>query len=149
MSKIATITQLSPLYSSVEQIQVSGSRCFNGSLWREAILFFLNGIWSGDDFINSRPKIYINNTTMKLGSNMGPNPYPRYYADIQDNGKRPQVKDSEIFVVHQPTQAEVENGLIKFVKNNQIRMLVIMFPESGPLFFTKGHKRSELYITAE
>ena len=127
----------------VASIQVAGGQVFKGSHWREAILFFLNGIWSDDAEVTHRPKISFNNTVLRRDGER----YIGYYSLDPDSGERPHVADKDILVIPESTQAEIENGLIRFVKNNQIRQLGICFEGKGVIVLTKGQKhRGALFV---
>jgi hypothetical protein len=130
------------LGNRVESIQVAGGEVFEGSRWREAILFYLNGIWSNDVAVTHRPKINFNKTVLRRDGER----YIGYYSLDPDSGDRPPVADKDVFVIPEPTRAEIENGMIRFVKNNQIRQLGICFEGKGAIVLTKGHKRSELFV---
>lgn len=43
----------------VGEIQVSGAKCFEGWNWREAILYYLNGMDSDKEAVTYRPKIHF------------------------------------------------------------------------------------------
>jgi hypothetical protein len=132
---------------AVERIQIAGGDVFYGDRWRDAILAYLNGIWAGDVAVTHRPKISFNNTVLRVGRD---GKYVGYFVCEPDSGDRPFVADKDVLVVPDPTEAEVENALIRFVKNNQIRQLGIVFSTDqelrGNLVLTKGRKRSELFV---
>ncbi len=131
----------------VRSIQIAGSRTFLGHLWRDAITIYLNGIWQGNEEISHRPKIVLNGIGLRLHGET----YVGYLSSSEYlPTERPRVADKDLLVIPQPTQAEVENGLIRFVRNSQIRQLGICFPDSGGVIaFTKGLKPGNLFITAE
>ena len=138
-----TKTTTGTLGHAVESIQIAGDTVFEGSRWREAILAFLNGIWADDVAVTHRPKISLNNTVLRIGRG---EKYVGYFVYAPDFGGRPTVADKDLLVVPDPTRAEVENGLIRFVRNGQIRQLGICFPGKGNIVLTKGRKRSELFV---
>jgi len=135
--------------SLVSDIQVSGNTAYEGSQWREAILAYLGGVWSGDVSVTNRQKLNFNNTTIRLG---GDGKYYAYFVLEPDFGSIHVEfsKPAELLVVMDATENDVESGLIRFVRNNKIRQLALMFkgvsPE-GMILLTKGQKRSELHIT--
>jgi hypothetical protein len=129
----------------VTEIQVAGRVFFEGNRWREAVLAYLNGIWADDSGVTYRPKIMLNNTVLRIHGEE----YVGYYSSDPEKGDRPRVADKDVLVIPNPTQAEVENGLIRFVKNNQIRQLGICFPGKGQIVLTKGNKRSQLFVVTE
>ena len=140
MTQTATLTEC-----RVDSIQIAGGEMFDGSRWREAIIAYLYGIWAGNEVVTHRPKINFDYTTLRLDREK----YVGYYSVFANASNRPRVADKDVLVVPD-TQAEVENGLIRFVKNNQIRQLAIVFSGKGALVLTKGgRKRSELFLTTE
>jgi hypothetical protein len=129
----------------VKSIQIAGgNNVFEGNRWREAILFYLNGVWANDTAVMYRPKISFADTTLRLEGDH----YYAYAVNGCNLGDRPYVADEDMLIVLDPTQGEVESGLIRFVKNSQVRQLAVVFPEKGHLVLTKGLKRSELFVTA-
>jgi hypothetical protein len=145
-----TATSSTATGSRVEVVQIArGGYSIKGSRWREAILAYLNGIWANDVVVyvvaRGHPRISFNSITLRLYGGK----YIGYYLFTETSGVRPDMAYEDVFVVPDPTQAEVENGLIRFVKNNQIRQLAIVFPGKGNLILTKGRKRSELFVTTE
>src|ERR1700685_4151166 len=52
-------------------IQVSGLRCFPESNWREAILYYLFGIWGNQGSVTYRPKIAFRSCTLRLDLEIG------------------------------------------------------------------------------
>lgn len=147
MSTVATATS-----SLVLDLQVSGNHSYNGNQWREAILAYLGGVWSGDESVTSRQKLCFNNTVIRLGRE------GKYYAyfvnepDGADGGPigLPMVRPSDLLVVMHTTENDVESALIRFVRNNKIRKLALMFDNGvsseGMILLAKGQKRGELHI---
>lgn len=133
-------TSLLVQHASGNDIQVSGlvSQEFPESRWREAILFYLFGIWSSRQSVTYRPKISFGDITLRLDQLGG-----EYYAygvagDIHDV---PSVsEDARLGCGGQ--QAEVELALVRFVKNERIRMLTLKL-DSGLLCFWKKQRRGE------
>jgi hypothetical protein len=122
------------------EIQVSGGKLFDTNHWREAVLYFLFGVWGDEEPVMYRPKIGLPpNLTLRLATN-----HDAYYA-YGDGGdaKPPEFWDEQKLVVGSG-QLEVENGLVRFVKNNRIEMLQIDFPEGTTLCLWKGQRRGEL-----
>ena len=144
MSTVATSTS-----NLVLGLQVSGNQSYKGSQWREAILVYLGGVWSGDKSVTSRQKLNFNNTTIRLGNN---GKYYTYFVCEPDEAPFPPMpkNDTELVTVMDPTQEAVEAGLIRLVRNDQIRQLVLMFDNGvssqGMVLLTKGQKRSELHV---
>ncbi len=136
-----TMSRVIPAF--VQEIQVAGHRCFEGKRWREAILYYLNGIWSDDLFIAGRPKLAIDGITLSLVSG-------KY--SIYDNGCTPIMSLEEIdfggcIPLPEPDQDAVEIALVRFVKDNHARNLAIIFRE-GVLFLSKGRNRGNLIVAA-
>jgi hypothetical protein len=124
-------------------IQVSGRTDFPESRWREAILFYLFGVWGNRDNVTYRPKIHFGDITLRLNRQSG-----EYYAygHAEAPEPSPSLRDSdELVSVSSGKQEEVEVALIRFVKNNRIKQLHLHFPElrGGFLVLWKKDKRSE------
>ena len=125
-------------------IQVSGLEGFPESRWREAILFYLFGIWSGRESVTYRPKLCFGDITLRLDRQNG-----EYYAyghaevpqDVPPLGPDDLVETSG-------RQAAVEVALIRFVKDNRIKQLRlgVMTDQKvhcAQLVFWKKARRSE------
>lgn len=142
---IATTTMSAPVTS----IRILENRNFIGSDWREAILTFLNGVWSDHIVINHPAEICFNNIRLQLGQN---NEYYVYFLVERDgtnfNATAPYNRDA-MYIVSYPSANDVEAGLIRFVRNNKIRQLVIGFPGVGRVTLTKDQKRGSLFVSAE
>ncbi|QQG46101.1 MAG: hypothetical protein HYY55_04025 [Candidatus Niyogibacteria bacterium] len=102
-------------------IQVSGlsSQEFPESRWREAILFFLFGIWSDRQSVVHRPKINFGDFTLRLDYYNGEY-YAYGYAEVP---QEPPALGPDDLVETSGRQADVEVALIRFVKNDRIRQL--------------------------
>jgi len=120
-------------------IQVSGLTDFPEARWREAILYYLFGIWSNNDKVAYRPKIMFNDLTLRLNRGAG-----TYYAygRLEVPEKPPRTNGDEMLKVDDPNQCDVEIGLIRFVKNSQIKMLVLNL-QPGSLVLWKKTRRGE------
>ncbi len=144
MSTVATATS-----SLVLGLQVSGNKSYEGTQWREAILAYLGGVWKGDKSVTSRQKLNFNNTTIRLGDN---GKYYAYFVCEPDEAPFPPMPpSSDILTIMDPTEEAVEIGLIRFVRNNQIRHLALMFPgevsSEGMILLVKVPEvRGELHI---
>lgn len=135
------------------EFQVSGNACFSERRWREAILYYLFGVWAGQQKVMYRPKISFGPITLRLAADAG-----EYYAHAWDrqgaldffgvdlNGLAPAFPNSIILRVGY-TQVEVEQGLVRFVKNNRVKLLVISLRE-GEIRLWKMQERSRLGISA-
>lgn len=152
------IGPFSPLATSPwgddHDLQVSGNKFFPEQRWREAILFYLNGIWSDNQIVTYRPKIMFGGVTLRLDFDAG-----EYFAYGETPGVNlpmqflhlPEVEsrrraEQKLFV-RTPTQAEVEVALVRFVKDNRIKLLTIKF-EHGHINLWKMSKRSQYRCAA-
>lgn len=130
------------------ELQVCGSTTYRENRWREAVLEYLFGIWSGDAYTLSRPKIRFGSFTLRLhqkgfyyGYGVSPDAIgPEYAAMTNENTIRTSNSHSE-----------VEQALVRFVKNNRIRFLHIGFAPLGQgyLFLWKKAGRGEIGCLAD
>ena len=96
--------------------------------WREAILHYLFGMWSGKRIFSDEQRISFGDVTLAL------DPCERLY-DISGKGERDEVdynircSDNTLCVSN--TRQDVEQGLIRFAKNPKIRALLISVVECG------------------
>ena len=127
-------------------IQVSGlpSQEYTQSRWREAILFYLFGVWSNKQSVMYRPKIAFGNITLRLDRHDG-----EYYAYGHEDVPQevPPLGPNDL-VVRSGRQADVEVALIRFVKDNRIKQLRLPGVPSqnvhlAQLVLWKKEKRSE------
>ena len=125
------------------EIQVSGHTIFPGYRWREAILYYLFGIWGDRLEVTYRPKISFGGVTLRL--NVGARAYFAYGEHSGDCGGI--SAETEMLIVG-CGQDEVEQGLIRFVKNDRIRVLVIGLPLRGIINLRKKERRGEYNVTA-
>ncbi len=137
-------------------IKVGKLREFTDSNWREAILFFLFSRWSSNKIFEKCPEISFNGLTIRLE---GKNEQTLRYLDAQyciKNPKKNEVEVPNIFPcknvlwLEHPNAAEVEVGLARFVKDEQIRVFSIHTLEeskgnytSGCITLWKGEARGE------
>ncbi|MSR84903.1 hypothetical protein EXS71_00450 [Candidatus Uhrbacteria bacterium] len=132
------------------EFQVSGLQCFPERRWRECFLHYLFGIWGGKSNVTYRPKIAFGNGGLRLdpgareywvyGTTVGANPPPHLGTEIPEGHDDP----PEIIVGCQ--QVEVEQALIRFVKNDRIQQLTITGCNGKELRFWKMSERSRLGI---
>lgn len=127
-------------------IQVSGlvSQEYPEARWKEAILFYLFGVWSNKQSVMYRPKISFGDITLRLDPSSA-----EYYAyGHQEKPQEiPQISSNDL-VVPTARQADVEVGLIRFVKNPKIRQLRLTLETHdkmflGQLVFWKKVRRGE------
>lgn len=126
----------------IDDIQVSGSRCFEAKQWREAILYYLFGVWSDDKSVTYRPKISLGEATLRLVGDE----YVVYGISTPDSEFAPNVTKS--LVVTSGKQNDVEVALIRFVKDNQIRQLGLSLGDHGSIILSKTPVRGELLVWA-
>lgn len=103
-------------------IQVSGYTNFPESRWREAILFYLFGMWGNRERVTYRPKISFGDITLRLGDGEY---YAYGHAQVPEN--IPPL-DSDDLVETSGKQTEVEVALIRFVKDERIKQLRLRLP---------------------
>lgn len=106
-----------------KEIQVSGLDCFPESRWREAILSYLFGVWSGRQGVMYRPKLYFSGITLRLGNG-------EYYAYGQstDQDQIPSCNIDQSVVERSEEKEKIEVALMRFVKNDRIKQLHLLFP---------------------
>lgn len=126
-------------------IRISGlaSQEFPEARWREAILSYLFEIWSGRPRATGYPMIGFGNITLRLDPSCG-----LYYAygipSKESPGYEHFVKGDEDIHVRSGRKEDVEVGLIRFVKNNRIKLLTLWLPTSGgPVTLWKKPQRSQ------
>lgn len=125
------------------EIQVSGNRCFPVNEWRNAILYYLFGVWGNKDYVMYRPKMNFAGVSLRL------DPERRCYylqgrmhvADVV-----PVMADGERIVLD--SQDEVETGLVRFVKDESIKKLTIQFRDGSQFFLWKKERRGEYGVHA-
>jgi hypothetical protein len=129
------------------EIQVSGlaEQEYPELRWKEAILFYLFGVWSNRESVMYRPKISFGDITLRLDISSA-----EYYAYGHQESPREDVPPlgANDLVVTSARQSEVEVGLIRFVKNPKIRQLRLTLETHdkmylGTLVFWKKAKRGE------
>jgi hypothetical protein len=122
-------------------VQVGHCHQFPENRWREAILAFLFGIWSGKPSVWDRPKIIFGGLTLRLDK-----VEKRYFAygrgadDYYDMPLTCPTGSEDLTV--SDSQQEVEIGLVRFVKDNQIKLFTINLQEGCLVLWKKG-KRGE------
>lgn len=127
-----------------KDIQVSGLVNFPEWRWREAILYYLFGIWGEKQEVMSRPKLIFGDVTLRLDLEVG-----QYFAYGRDAGEVSYRLHSEEEIIDAgPDQVEVEQALIRFVKNDRKRLLVLHLKGGGSLSLWKKQRRGEYGIAA-
>ena len=136
---IAAVEGRTALLSDADrhEIQVSGIRCFPMNEWRNAILYFLFGMWGNKNNVTYRPKINFGGVSLRLDLVTG-----KYYA----YGTAPDTEPLTFTgreLVTVDDKSEVEVSLIRFVKNEDIKRLTIVFPNQMMLRIWKKERRGE------
>lgn len=124
-------------------IQVGGWTHFPESRWREAILFYLFGVWADKEDVISRPKIIFGNVTLRLDLDAR-----EYFAYGCSHDEQLPSFPKEATLMVGCSQDEVEQGLIRFVKNDRIKFLAICLPCQGRVELWKKEKRGQYGYTA-
>lgn len=130
------------------ELQVGASgRCFPEERWREGILYFLFGVWSGNTAVTMRPKISFGGVTLRLAPDphaLNPDIRAYYaYGVGTDNGMRLPVTKWEERLNVRNEQEHVETALIRFVKDDRIRTLFIGMCFGGGIQLWKTSRRGE------
>ena len=133
------VASSAPLY-----LQVSGNRSFEESRWRECFLYYLNGVWSGDQRVMYRPKIsFGGGLELRLDADS-----EEYYATSSTEARELPGSTRGTPLVVGRTQAEVDQALVRFVKDDRLQFVVIVLGE-GQLFLWKLPQRSRLGIATK
>ena len=145
-SFVATPTSQTKL--PTQEIQVSGDRCFEERNWREAILYYLNGVWSDNQNVMYRPKINFSGYTLRLDeATMTYYAYGRlddYLADTHVDRLSRALEGETLDV--SCNQNDVEVGLMRFVRKDILSELIIHFPKSAKLALSKTIRRGEYIV---
>jgi len=136
-------------------IQISGLECFSPSHWRDAIKYYLFGVWGNKCIVMYRPKIAFGDVTLRLGQ------YPdqRYYyaygnpkEKVPDKFLHPEENDPSILSTSSSAPSDVEVALMRFVLDDAIECVRIRIPccfGGGEVFLWKdSEKKGELGISA-
>ena len=134
-------------------VEVAG-RIFQESHWREAILYFLHGMWSANPEVTNKSSITFAGVTMRL--DVGTKKYwcfvrPMMSTSLDSESSNPQIElhDGDTLEVRDDYN-DVEMGMMRFVKNDDIGCLTIRFYYNGSessLSLHKTSKRGE-YLTS-
>ena len=124
------------------EIQVSGLTLFPMNRWREGILHYLFGVWGNKDNVMYRPKINFGGVSLRLDVAKR-----KYYAyGIGPDAELLAFTGREIITLDD--QSEVEVALIRFVKNDEIKRLTIVFPNRSWFYLWKTERRGEYRCAA-
>jgi hypothetical protein len=116
------------ILSDVQRTLKVGTKSFPERRWREALLYYLFGIWGEREDVMSNPLIELGGVTIRLNTNAG-----EYHADgtsiesLEDPHLSGEFSFNEVLLIGYE-QELVENALVRFVKNNRIRVLHIEWP---------------------
>ncbi len=131
-------------------IQVSGltSQEFPESRWREAILFYLFGIWANRQSVTYRPKICFSDITLRLDRSSDDGEYYVYGTPTEELPYPFPIREDEKLTVRSFRQVDVEVALARFVKNDRIKLLTLSLRYSGRLMLWKKSRRGQYGCTA-
>lgn len=136
----ATVTESVSLTGN-RDLQISGWTNFSENRWREAILFYLFGIWSEKEDVVYRPKIHFGTMCLCFDEDAG-----RYFAyGASPDWEVPQDLGGGLLITEGCGRDEVEMSLVRFVKNDRIRILVISFGGGRYLRLWKDPERRGKY----
>lgn len=119
-------------------LQISGLECFSELRWREAILYYLFGVWGNQNRVMYRPKIMFGLLTLRLDPDC-----EDYYAYGHARDDKLPLFDPKNALVVTANQSAVELGLIRFVKNDQIKALCIVFRDLSAMWLWKKERRGQ------
>ncbi|NQV12502.1 hypothetical protein HQ524_04000 [Candidatus Uhrbacteria bacterium] len=128
-------------------IQVAMDTYFRGNEWRNALLHFLNGVWSDDYAVTCRPKIIFGQVALRRtpngdsyvcsGKNTGLRLGPGFTGVVCTKDFHETVRTENAVVI--------EHTLVRFVRNDDFRTLTLKM-SMGALKFVKGAKRSDMTV---
>lgn len=114
------------------EIGVGTLAIFPEERWREGILYYLFGLWSGDVAVTMRPKITFGSVTLRLIPDPHAlNPDIRVYCaygigfDMWSSGEGAFHTKREAHLSVGNGQDHVEVALVRFVKDDRIKVLTI------------------------
>jgi hypothetical protein len=131
--------------AEVNNILVSGLTQFLESRWRDAILYYLNGILANRKSVVYRPGIQFGNITLRLNQHSG-----EYFAYGPSEACAPRalsdVSANDLLVELSGNQEAVERALARFVRNDRIKQLRLFLPAvngCSAVILWKKERRSE------
>ncbi len=125
-------------------LQVSGLQEFKEDRWRDCILYFLFGMWSDAGNVTYRPKLDLGEITLRLNEEKCE--YFAYGRPVEL--QHPSFSIEETLTVCY-AQMAVEQGLVRFVKNDRLKLLVILLRDGGEVRLWKKPQRSRFGITCK
>ena len=143
-----TMTTSTSLSLDSKNIVVNGSKKFPESRWREAILHFLFQNWSNERRVH--PEISFGDVILRLNWGKGG---PEYYAYGRGSEEPPSLPFGTPgqLIVLEPMQNNVDVAMARFVKDRQIRWLILGFWEwrRGRVYLWKKPQRNQYGIAVE
>ena len=134
-----TLKEATARVGRVKEIAV-GKKSFPGELWEKAIRVYLDESHADDGVVHPLLLMFNNNVILHLS---GGEHYVGYYLAQSGAGIRIRVSAESQLTISDPTRAEVENGLGRFLRNKSIRQLIVVFPAKGSFVLTKAGKRDK------
>lgn len=130
MTNTATEAILTSTVTLVGEIQISGTRIFEGWNWREAILCFLNGMDAGKRSVTDNPKICFavdepegyEALTLKFNRED-----ESYFIDVESIDAGHAFAAGPVQSIHASLNdhRHVEHGLRRFVRDNAVDALIL------------------------
>ena len=148
--------------NSPDDIWISEFSEFEGWKWREAVLFYLNGVWSKHPDVMTRsefcyPQIDFWKDAAYVCLRLHPST-STYSGEGLGLSVLPKLTDflsSEILAVESNGRAEVEQALIRFLRDRSIRYVMLRVPSNNAqfrgsihLWKEKGNGRAEQLCVA-
>ena len=112
------------------EIQVSGLQLFPADKWRDAITYYLDGVWANEEHVMYRPKIFFGGLTLRQGDT------EYIVRGTGPDAVTPVFKADEVLSIGCGL-AEVDQGLMCFVRNETIKALVIDFSDGARMYLWK------------
>lgn len=140
-------TTPTPEYSKM--LLVFGEKYFPEENWRDAINCFLTGMWGGKRKLEAqrRPELRFGSVVLQSGSPYGLKGYVAWGLNRGETA--PQFPSwLQTLTVRGDDCNEVELGLARFVRNDDIRKLIIDFGGHGDVQIWKKDRRGAFGISA-
>ena len=122
-----------------------GKKVFPMSRWREAILYYLFGIWSGDPKFRKNPEIRFGNLTLTLYTRDCRVPEKTDAFSIE--GFSPSVGNTGGYGNYTlyigSSRLEVMDALARFAKDPYLAQVIIDFEDGAHLAFFRKERRGE------
>lgn len=141
---ISPISATRDVLPAARELQVSGLQTFSEDRWRDCVLYFLNGMWSDKSEVIYRPKLNLGEITLRFDDEK--DEYFAYGRPIET--EHPAFSIVETLTVSYARMA-VEQGLARFVRNDRLKLLVILLRDGGEVRLWKKQRRSRFGITCK